>query len=729
MPEQYTQQNSPLTFKALELGDDDLLLTRLSGFEALSELFLYQLELLAPVDKPIDFEKVLGKGASVGVQGIGDPRYFQGIISRLAQGQRDERFLTYSAVLVPHVWLLTKRKQSRIFQHLSIPEILKQVFDGFNVTYRIQGTFHARDYCVQYRESDFDFACRLMEEEGIYYYFRHTADAGEMILANTPQGHDTIPEPSKVVYEEVVGGARETESLVTTWQKVQEVRSGQVTLWDHHFELPDKHLETDQKIQESVAVGQVNHKLSLPVAEHLELYDYPGGYAGRFDGIDRGGGEQPAELQKIFEDNRRTARLRIQEEAAGALTAQGTGTSRQMTAGHKFTLVGHFDADGDYILTRLSHQIGLSGGGYRTGADTLGLDYSNQFFCIPASLPFRPARVTPKPTIKGTQTATVVGPSGEEIFTDKYGRIKVQFPWDRQGKYDADSSCWIRVATIWAGQGWGVIHIPRIGQEVVIDFLEGDPDQPIVIGSVYNADQMPPGSLPKEGMVSGLMSRTTPKGGASNFNGFRANDTKGKEHLNAQAEYDMTTLVKHDDTQTVNNNRTITVKGTHTEGITGDTSISVLKGNFSHDVQTGTAKVHVKGAVTEHFDATQDTTVAADITVTSSKGPITVQAMANTMDLYAQSDVGVQSGASKVVVMAATEIRLITGSSSLVMTSDGTITLSGVTVKVVGTSEASLGVGNQTVSCNTAKVAVAGAEINSAATGVHTVAGALVKIN
>ncbi len=331
--------------------------------------------------------------------------------------------------------------------------------------------------------------------------------------------------------------------------------------------------------------------------------------------------------------------------------------------------------------------------------------------------------------MRGTQTAVVVGPAGEEIFTDKYGRVKVQFHWDREGKYDADSSCWIRVATIWAGKGWGVIHIPRIGQEVVVDFLEGDPDQPIIIGSVYNADQMPPGQLPKEGMVSGLMSRSTPGAGPSNFNGMRAHDTKGKEALNVQAEYDMTTLVKHDDKQTVINNRTIGVDGTHTETIKGDTSITVSKGNFKQDVQTGTSFVHVKGAVTENFDATQGTTVASDIVVTSKAGSITVQALAGKMTLFASGQVGVQSGTANVIVQAATEIKLITGSSSLVMTSGGQITLTGVNVKIVGTADAAIGCGKQNVTCDTAKVAVAGAEINASAKGAHTIGGAVVKIN
>src|SRR5262245_6190054 len=386
MPDQYTQQSSPMRFKAEALGDDDLLITRLTGSEALSELYSFQLDLLAPLDKPVHFEDVLGQGAAVAIDVAGgEPRFFNGIVARFAQGTRDNTFITYRAEMVPQVWLLTKRVQSRIFQHTSVPDILKKVFEGFPVAHEIQGAFEKRDYCVQYRESDFDFASRLMQEEGIYYYFRHTGGGTEMVLANTPQGHDDVPEPATLIYDEVEGGNRD-EGRVTAWEKVQEVRSGKVTLWDHCFELPGKKLEADQKIQESIPVGAVNHKLNGPLSEKLELYEYPGGYAGRFDGINRGGAEQSGEVYKIFEDNRRTAKLRIQEAATGAVSIAGKSTGRQMTSGHKFTLERHFDADGEYVLTRVKHTVGLSHEGYRIGAP-FGLEYENAFECIPAALP------------------------------------------------------------------------------------------------------------------------------------------------------------------------------------------------------------------------------------------------------------------------------------------------------------------------------------------------------
>jgi type VI secretion system secreted protein VgrG len=761
MPEPYSQQNSPLRFKAQDLGDDDLLITRLTGTEALSELFQFELELLAPIDKPVDFAQVLGKGGSVAIDVPGsDPRFFQGIIVRFAQGPRDDRFLTYRATLVPEVWLLTKRITSRIFQHVSVPEILKAVFDGFPVAFRLQGKFQPRDYCVQYRESDFAFASRLMEEEGIFYYFRHTKDGGEMEIANTPQGHDKVPAPATLIYEETAGGNREgdEESRVTGWQKMQEVRSGQVTLWDHHFELPDKHLEADQKIQDSVAVGQVSHTLSLPVANGLEQYDYPGGYAGRFDGISPGGAEQAAELEKIFEDNRRTARLRIQEEAAGAVSVDGTSVCRQMTAGHMFTLDRHFDADGDYVLTRITHKAGLGGGGYRSGDDTPGLEYENAFRCIPFALPFRPPRVTPKPTVKGTQTAVVVGPEGDEIFTDKYSRIKVQFPWDRLGKYDADSSCWIRVATIWAGKNWGVIHIPRIGQEVVVDFLEGDPDQPIVIGSVYNADEMPPYLLPDNMTQSGTKSRSSAGGNPETFNEIRFEDKKGQELVTIHAEKDMSTSVEHDDSLSVGNNHSMTVgtdpkgdpkkNGTNTTTTFGDTKFTVTKGDYSFTVAAGKADYYVKGPVTEVYDNTQSTTVTNGIDIVSKTDHVHVTAPVEIVLTVGSSSITIKpdtillkspnilfDGGTKITGVAPlvdfegkTNAKFHAPHVTIDGVTDATLQSSGGWVDVAGTSKATLECGSS-VLCDPGKVAIAGTAIKSSAQGTHEITGSLVKIN
>jgi type VI secretion system secreted protein VgrG len=353
--------------------------------------------------------------------------------------------------------------------------VLKKVVEGIDAAFELQGTFDERDYLVQYRESDFAFFSRLCEEEGLFYFFRHSADGAQLVVANTPQSHKDVADPSKIIFERVEGGSR-ADDRIFEWRKAQELRSGKVTLWDHCFELPHKHLEADKTTVESVAVGAETHKLKVGGNDKLELYDWPGGYAQRFDGVDKGGGDRPTDVQKIFSDNKRTTDLRMQAEAAAALTIDGSSTCRQLMSGFKFTLDKHFNANGPYVLTVVEHTARMSAG-YRSEGDT-GFQYENRFRALPLALPFRPPRETPRPVIHGTQTAVVVGPAGEEIFTDKYGRIKVQFHWDRQGKNDADSSCWVRVGTAWAGTQWGMIHIPRIGQEVIVAFEEATPIGP-----------------------------------------------------------------------------------------------------------------------------------------------------------------------------------------------------------------------------------------------------------
>ena len=716
------------------LGPDAVLLTAFQGTEALSQLFRFDLSLVAPVAAPADFAKVLGQPACIELDlPNGEVRHFHGIISRFSQGQRDDTFTHYRAELVPAAWLLTRRERSRIFQHLTAKEILTAVFAGLDVDFDLRERQAVRDYCTQYRESDFAFASRIMEEEGIFYYFTHDEGGHKLLLRDHKQGHPAVPVQAELKFEQMQGGqGQRQEFLVTDWEKVQELRTGKLTLWDHHFELPHQPLDAEGTIQGTVQVGTVSHDLQAGNVTQLERYSYPGGYADWFDGVDRGGGDQTSELSKVFEQNKRVMALRLQEEAARAVRVSGGGVCGNMTAGHKFTLTDHFDADGEYVLTGVSHS-GSASGDFRSGG--VEYRYQNRFTCLPADLPYRPPLATPKPTVKGTQTAVVVGPPGEEIFTDKYGRVKVQFHWDREGQRDADSSCWIRVSTIWAGKGWGVIHIPRIGHEVIVDFLEGDPDRPIVLGSVYNADHMPPGSLPQEGMVSGLQSRSTPKGGGSNFNGMRANDTKGKESLAVQAEYDMSTLVKHNDTQTVNVDRTITVLGKHTETIKKDTAITVSEGKYEHTVAVGTATITVKDAVTEVFQNTLGTTVTNGITVTSKTAHILIKTATNIELHVGDSKIFMDSGGQinvtgkNIKVNGSETVSLECGSGAVLMKSSGEISVQGSKVQLKGTEEAKVGVNSQSLVCNASKVAVSGAAVNSSATGMHEISGAVVKIN
>jgi type VI secretion system secreted protein VgrG len=551
----YKQANRPITVTT-PLERDTLLLIGFSGQETISELFSYELELLAKNKTQVPFDKLLGQSITVQVLlPNGKGRYFNGICSRVSQCGRDETFTSYRMEIVPRLWLFTRKVQSRIFQRMTVPDILKKVLEGLEVDFEISGTWEPRDYCVQYRESDFSFVSRLMEEEGIQYFFKHKDKTHEMVLANTPQSNPDLPEPKKLIFEELSGGRR-AEDRILSWEKSQELRSGKYLLWDHCFELPHKHLEADASILESVDVGTKTHKLKVGGNDALEIYEYPGEYAQRFDGIDRSGGEQASELQKIFKDNKRTVGLRMEREELQSILISGSSNCRHLASGHKFTLERHFDANGDYLVTGVQHSASLMN--YRSGGDDF--EYNNTFTCVPFALPFVPARNTPKPVVHGTQTAVVVGPPGEEIFTDKHGRVKVQFHWDREGKLDADSSCWVRVATSWAGRQWGAVSLPRVGQEVVVAFQEGDPDQPLIVGSVYNADCVPVYQLPDHKTMAGVKSRSSPDAEDENFNEIRFEDQKGGEHIYVQAEKDMDIRVKHDRKELVGRDRHLTVK-------------------------------------------------------------------------------------------------------------------------------------------------------------------------
>jgi type VI secretion system secreted protein VgrG len=601
-----TQANRPMAVST-PLGKDVLLLVGFTGQEAISHLFSYHLDLLAENRTAIAFDKLLGKSVTVELEMPGKKkRYFNGICYRVSQGEQDQEFTAYRMELVPELWLLSKQAQSRTFQHLSVPDILKKVLGKLKnkPVFKLEGTFEPRDYCVQYRETDFNFVSRLMEEEGIYYYFQHDNGSHTMVVGNSPGGHVVVPDPATVTYKNI-DPIREAVGVVYDWEKVQELRSGKYTLWDHCFEKPHSHLEASKTIQPDVPVGGVTHKLNVGGNDQLEIYDYPGEYAQRFDGVDKGGGDQPGELAKISQDNERTVKIRIQEEAVPSLLIQGASTCRQLLAGHMFTvstlsgsLEKQLNADGQYLLTSVQHSARLPG--FRSHNE-VPFSYHNSFTCIPAALPYRPQRTTPKPVVHGTQTAVVVGPSSEEIFTDKYGRVKVQFHWDREGKNNADSSCWCRVGTLWAGQQWGVIHIPRIGQEVLVAFQEGDPDQPIIVGSVYNAEMMPPYKLPDNKTQSGIKSRSTLKGGPANFNELRFEDKKGEEEIYFHAEKDFNRVVENNDTLKVGSakaddgSQTIEIWKDRTETVkTGNEKVTIEKGDRTVQISMGNEALLIK---------------------------------------------------------------------------------------------------------------------------------------
>lgn len=608
----YTDTSRAIQLTTPDVGAYKLLAANFRGREAVSELFRFQIDTVTQDPDPLVFQKLLGQAVTVSIQGKqGGTRYFNGIVIGITQGVREELFTYYRLEIAPTLWTLTRNTNCRIFQQKAVPDILKAVFTGLTVNYNLTGVYEPREYCVQYRETDFNFASRLMEEEGIFYFFQHTDSGHTLVVADNPQAFADIPFQTTVTYESLRGGGL-NEDRILAWEKAQDLRSGNTRLWDYNFQTPTKNYDTTQAVQPSVTAGTVSHQFSVNKAA-WELYDYPGNYAKRFDGVNPGGADQSASLNKISDDGTRTAKLRMQAETTGAMSILGQGLHPGFTPGYTFTLQDHFSDNGEFALIAVDHDAHQP-----VGIDTEPYRYTNTFRAIPNALPYLPPRITPEPFVHGPQTAFVVGPAGEEIYTDKYGRVKVQFHWDRLGTSDAGSSCWLRVATHWAGKQWGAIHIPRIGQEVIVGFMEGDPDRPIIIGSVYNADNMPPYTLPDNKTQSGIQTRSSLKGGAPNFNQVLFEDKMGSEMLTIHAEKDQTHAIENDDTQTVGhdrnttighdetrevkNNRTTTidvdetktVKGKETITITGDQTLEITQGNQTNTIDQGNQSTTLK---------------------------------------------------------------------------------------------------------------------------------------
>jgi len=530
----YSQENRLIAIET-PLGTDVLLLHRFSGREGISQLFRFELDMLSE-NSSIAFSDIVGQRVTVSVRKPGgDLRYINGFISRFAQSGSDPRFSYYHAEIVPWLWFLTRCADCRIFQNKSVIDIIKQVFTdrGFNdFDDRCEGNLPTREYCVQYRESDFNFVSRLMEQYGIFYFFEHTDSKHTLVLANSLQAHQPCPGQPSAPFRETAGpgGLPEREDVITLWRLEQELRPGKYALTDYNFETPNTNLLDSLSTRKEIAQNT-----------KYEVFDYPGIYPNISEG------EQ-------------VVKVRMEEEEAFVAIATGHGTCRSFIPGFLFDLSDHYrpDMNRGYIITEVQHDASL--GDSYTSDDESQVSYTNSFNVIPDDTTYRPRRLTPRAVVQGPQTAVVVGPSGSEIYVDKYSRVKVQFFWDRAGHHDDQSSCWIRVAQPWAGKQWGFIAIPRGGQEVIVDFLEGDPDRPIITGRFYNADQMPPYTLPDNQTRSGIKTRSSRGGSASNFNELRFEDKAGQEEFYAHAEKDLTTEVEHDEKRTVQNDRTSTIQ-------------------------------------------------------------------------------------------------------------------------------------------------------------------------
>ena len=504
------------------LGSAGLVFRSLEGREVLGEPFEYSVRLLNP-RADLDPRGFLGQGCSITVRGSGErKRSFHGQISQARQAGvlATENLYQYEVVLRPHLWFLSRSQDCRIFQGQTVPQILKQVFDEqgmSDVKQRLQGSYPVRDYCVQYRETAFDFVNRLMEEVGIYYHFEHLGDKHTLVLCDAPQSHGAAPGLSEIPYRQD-GPSQSAGEYLEDWQSCCEVQPETHAATDYNFEKPRVDLQ----------VRQQGQNLSAPGTG--EYFEFPGLYlaTGEGEGL---------------------SRLRVEEWVARGERFQCGGTVRSLSTGTTFRLKGNpvSALNREYLVRESAYSVMAA-----VTAEQRGEGADVQFLCshvvAPAGVPYRSPRRTARPRITGPQTALVVGPKDQELYCDKYGRVKVQFPWDRLGKKDENSSCWIRVVQGWAGKQWGAVFLPRIGHEVLVEFLEGDPDRPIITGSVYNADLMPPYALPDNLSRSGLKTHSLNKGTDQNFNELRFEDKKDAEQVYLHAERDFERVVENNDT-------------------------------------------------------------------------------------------------------------------------------------------------------------------------------------
>ncbi len=561
---------------------------KLKAVEGLSQLFVYEVELLAD-KKDLKPEDAIGRELWIGVKATDDSfRHFNGVISRFSNLGAVGGYQLYEVELRPWLWLLTHSRDCRIYQGLTVPQIVEKVLKdkhGFtDVKQELSSTYPALDFCVQYRESDFAFVSRLLEGAGIFYYFKHEKQKHTMVMADSSRAYVDI------------GGAGAAKGLLKFRPPNEVAASGEehVVYWKRNvavqptmFELRDFDYEKPKTKLEVRAKKTQNHPY-----DKLEVYDYPGGYTEIKHGQD-------------------AVNILAEEREPQIANFLGRARSYRLATATSFKLEDHPSEDGDFAVLS-SETIVISGEAeqFTSGGDSR---FEVEFIAVPKSMTFRPPRLTAKPIIAGPQTAIVTGPKEKEIWTDSMGRVKVQFPWDRIGKMDETSSCWIRVAQVWSGKGWGAMHIPRVGQEVIVEFLEGDPDCPIITGRVYNGEQTVPYALPDNATQSGLLSRSSPKGNGSTFNELRFEDKKDEELIYLHAEKNFEQVVENnsllkvgalkkdpgDQKIEIHNDQTLVIgnsqskNGSQTIEVWKDQTATVKTGNRATTIEKGSDNLKV----------------------------------------------------------------------------------------------------------------------------------------
>jgi type VI secretion system secreted protein VgrG len=636
----------------------------MDGKEALGELFEYDVSLVSE-DPNVEMTRLLGMPMVVHLDLLsGEQRHFHGYVTSIDfvdAGTPDRPGAVYRAIVRPWTWFLTQTTNCRIFQDKTVPEIVAQVFRGHGFSdfeESLTGNYPANEYIVQYRETDFNFISRLLERAGIYYFFRHTASAHTLVLADAPSAHAPTPGCETLPCYQADDHRAELREHADQWRFIQSVTLGSVTLRDYDFKRPNADLTVNVSSPGDYAQSD------------KEVYDYPGDYLERANGLARAG---------VQLEQRQDRFARIDAHA----------NARPLSVGGLFTAAEHKrdDQNRDYLVTSTS--IVVHGHDVSSVSQMEeGKVFSCDFLALPSDVVFRPTPAARRPVVEGPQTALVVGPDGQEIWTDKYGRVKVQFHWDRQGERNENSSCWVRVSQVWAGSNWGGIHIPRIGQEVIVDFLEGDPDRPIITGRVYNGANMPPYALPAHQTQSGIKSRSTKGGSVSNANEIRFEDLKGHEELYIQAEKTQRTLVKGSQAISVGGDRAVSVSGNEayivkkkreTE-VTG-TDTTTVHDDVEHDYlmkQTVTVGTDYRLAITGNCEVS-----TGDVKVTNGKASIFMPQGGDVTVVNSGGNIIVHHGESHVTVtpssveIKATGVTIKAGDSTTVDLSASGVTITG----------------------------------------------------
>jgi type VI secretion system secreted protein VgrG len=688
-----------------EMKDVEFRVVQFSAREALSSPF--EVDLILASEDEIEFDAVIGKEGLLTILGEEEDRCIHGLLKEFTQTGSRGPFYLYQARLVPTIWLLTLEQDCRIFQTKTVEEIVTQILEETAIPsdrfeFRLQNQYPPREYCVQYRETDLNFISRLLEEEGIFYFFEHSAEKHLLVFGDSTVNYQPIAgerndeDKTEVGFHLADGMAPDTD-FVRHFIFASQIQTGKVTIRDFNYEKP----ALDLTAQEEGDTHQMH-----------EVYDYPGEFN------DEGIGKN-------------LAQIRLQEAVMSKEKAEGQSNCPRFIPGFTFNLTDHEreDFNQEYYFLEVYHTGQQPQVLEALASQEAGTSYNNDFVGIPASVTYRPERRTRKPIVEGVQTAIVVGPKGEEIYTDEYGRIKVQFHWDREGEMNEKSSCWIRVAQSLAGMGWGAIHIPRTGQEVIVDFLEGDPDRPIVIGSVYHATNEPPYDLPAEKTKSTLKTLSSPDGGG--FNEIRFEDKKGEEQLFFHAEKNQDIRVKNDCFEWIGNNRNLVVKtdqkehvennrfekvdADHMEEIGKDRHLKV-KGKEAKAVDDSHSFT-VKGDVIEVFKANHSEQVTNDYYLKGDN--IVIEAMTNVTIKVGQSYVAIEAGGIKIgttgqIMLEATNTVDVKGTAGVTVESPAQATLKGTAgVTVESPAQATLKSANTTVKGD----------------AMATIQGGLVKIN